>query len=490
MKPNPLSTLRKLFSFLVAWVILSSLQAEEPGFQSVRAATADTACRFGITSPLVSDGYDVASIGVGSYLDWGAVSNPSLPVGVEYIRVLRLRDDIYPQTLANLPSWVQANPGSVWVVGNEPDTVYGNQDALIPEVYAARYFDLATIIRDLDPSAMIAFGSIVQPTPIRMRYLDRAWNQLSIEAGSPAAASALVDLWSIHSFILNEQLGSWGTGIPPGFENDHADAVVITNFADTHSIDIFQQRIIAFRSWLSSKGEREKPLWITEYGSLFPPIDPPDGPDYVNVSDQDTASFMLATFDFMLSGADRQIGHPGDGNQLVQRWFWYSLNEYRYIFGGSIFDPDNEKILTVVGNAFTDYQSNNLAQPDLYPLSLTTVPVSYVSDGTLVNYRLDLTIENALFADASCAQVWIYDGDPESGGTLIAGPIWSSAIQSYYGTGKVSADWKAVQPLTQHTLYVLVNPVGVSDTNPDNNQASFLVYTDLPKLIFLPLLQR
>ena len=47
------------------------------------------------------------------------------PTGVEYIRVLRLRDDLYPQTLANLPAWVQANPGSVWVVGNEPDTTYG-----------------------------------------------------------------------------------------------------------------------------------------------------------------------------------------------------------------------------------------------------------------------------------------------------------------------------------------------------------------------------
>ena len=44
---------------------------------------------------------------------------------------------------------------------------------------------------------------------------------------------------------------SWGTGIPPGFENDHADAVIITDFADTYSIDIFQQRIIAFRSWMA-----------------------------------------------------------------------------------------------------------------------------------------------------------------------------------------------------------------------------------------------
>ena len=53
------------------------------------------------------------------------------------------------------------------MVGNEPDTTYENQDALLPEVYADRYFELATIIRRLDPSARIAFGSVVQPTPIR-----------------------------------------------------------------------------------------------------------------------------------------------------------------------------------------------------------------------------------------------------------------------------------------------------------------------------------
>jgi hypothetical protein len=88
----------------------------------------------------------------------------------------------------------------------------------------------------------------------------------------------LIDFWSIQSFILNEQENGWGTGIPPGFENDHADAVIITNFADTYSIDIFRERLIAFRGWMAGISERGKPLWITEYGSLFPPIDPPGGP--------------------------------------------------------------------------------------------------------------------------------------------------------------------------------------------------------------------
>src|SRR4030042_2414439 len=284
MKTNLFFTIRKILLFITAGVLISNPLNLKAEGQSVRAATADTVCRFGITSPLGSEGYDIASIGVGSYLDWGAASNPSLPDGMEYIRVLRLRDDLYPHTVIMLTEWVQANPGSVWVVGNEPDTTYENQDALLPEVYADRYYELATKIRSLDPTAQIAFGSIVQPTPIRLRYLDRAWTELAVQAGSSAGASAMIDNWSIHSFILNEG-GGWGTGIPPGFEDDNADAVIITNLDDTFSISIFQQSVIAFRNWMASKGERNKPRWITEYGSLLPPIDPPGGPDYANGGD-------------------------------------------------------------------------------------------------------------------------------------------------------------------------------------------------------------
>jgi hypothetical protein len=491
MKRNPLSTLAKITVFLVVGVLLVNPQPMKPEVGSAQAAVTDMVCRFGITSPLGGDGYDIESIGVGSYLDWGAGSNPILPTGIEYIRVLRLRDDVYPQTLANLPGWVQNNLGSYWVVGNEPDTTYGNQDALLPQFYADRYFALATIIRNLDPSARIAFGSVVQPTPIRIRYLQRAWDRLVANAGSAAAASNLIDFWSIHSFILNEQKYHWGTGIPPGFENDDDDAVIITDFSDTYSIDIFQERVSAFRSWMAYIGERGKPLWITEYGSLFPPIDPPGGPDYYNVSDQDTANFMLATFDFMLSAIDGQTGLPSDDNKLVQRWFWYSLNEHRYVFGGSIFDPDNGKIPTLVGEAFRDYQSLSLVQPDLFPVSLAIAPVSYNHDHTRVNYRLDVKIGNALSADTgSNAQVWIYDGDPDGEGTLIAGPILSDAIQRCGGNGMVSAYWTEVQPMNYHVLYVQVDPIGVSDMDPSNNQAYYVVFLGLPKLSFLPMIPR
>jgi hypothetical protein len=242
---------------------------------------------------------------------------------------------------------------------------------------------------------------------------------------------------------------------------------------------------------MTGKGEREKPLWITEYGSLLPPIDPPGGPNYYNVSDQDTANFMLATFDFMLSATDEVTGLPADDNKLVQRWFWYSLNDYRYHFGGTLLDPDNGKAPTLVGEEFIDYQSLDLAQPDLFPVSLMAAPVSYTPDRTRVNYRLNLTIGNGITADTSAgAHAWIYHGDPQAGGVLIAGPITAEVIQRCGGRGVASAEWLGVVPFTEYTLYVAVSPVGVVDSDPSNNQGQFSVFADLPKLQFVPLIQR
>jgi hypothetical protein len=488
--------MRKILILLLASIILLPPTSVQSDNETNPAMATDTVCRFGITSVYGSEGYDVESLGVGSYLDWGAVNNPTLPEGVEYIRVLRLRDDLYSNTRDNVAAWVEANPGSVWIIGNEPDTTYGQQDALVAEVYADRYYELAKIIRHHDPTARIGFGPVVQPTPIRIRYLTLAWNRLVADTGGALNASSLIDIWTIHAFILNEQRFSWGTGVPPGFEDDYEDAFIIElpdGVYKTYSIDIFQQWIFAFREWMASIGEREKPLWITEYGSLFPPVDPIGGPDYYNVSDANTAAFMLQTFDFMLSASDEQTGLPADSNQLVQRWYWFSLNAHRYAVGGSIYNPDypdyseyGESVITPVGDAFIAYQQSHLQEPDLSPTNLVIVPKSYNSDRSRVDYRLDITISNNNFDDGTCAQVWVYDGNPNEE-NLIAGPLPSSMIKSNYGTGLISVFWSGVEPMTQHQLYVVVEPIGISDTYPENNQAVFSVFTDLPKLHFLPL---
>jgi hypothetical protein len=272
------------------------------------------------------------------------------------------------QSAASAAANATAHPGSYWQVGNEPDTQYCNtdgscQDNVTAEQYADRYYAIATAIRAADPSAKIGFGSIVQPTPIRLYYLNLAWERLKVRAGSAAAATALIDFWSIHNFVLNEVAGQWGTGLPKGYQPSWGVPVNVTNFADTHNSNIFSNRVRAMRQWMKDRGQQNKPLWITEYGSLFPPE---TTSNLVTISQQKTADFMVATFNFMLTTRDANIGMPADGNRLVQRWFWYSLNENRDVYGGTLFDPVTGAA-TPVGQAFIDYTRNLPASTNCLP---------------------------------------------------------------------------------------------------------------------------
>ena len=73
---------------------------------------------------------------------------------------------------------------------------------------------------------------------------------------------------------------------------------------------------------------------------------------------------MISTFDYLLHAYNSAIGLPDDGYKLVQRWYWYSLNGYvkiyppeeeKYSYGGTLFDPDNNKQITNQGIAYKNY---------------------------------------------------------------------------------------------------------------------------------------
>jgi len=197
----------------------------------------------------------------------------------------------------------------------------------------------------------------------------------------------MIDIWTIHNFILNEQeyspsdIDYWGADIPPGFicPADCYDAFVVDdfNYSVTYSMEIFRNRIFTFREWLKSIGEQGKPLWITEYGSLFPDwevmvcYDHPDdcisrySPYEEWPLESDNIDYMISTFDYLLHSYDSAAGLPDDGYKLVQRWYWYSLNDHLYSFGGSLFDPDNNKLITKQGIAYKQYVEF-LINPKIY----------------------------------------------------------------------------------------------------------------------------
>jgi hypothetical protein len=238
------------------------------------------------------------------------------------------------QTIAGVARSV---PGSLWLVGNEPDRIAW-QDGVTPVQYATAYHQAYHALKQADPTALVAIAGVVQPTPLRLRYLDAVLAAYQQLYGEPMP----VDVWNVHNFILREERGSWGAEIPPGLPDNQG---VLREVDDHDNLDIFKAQIWAFRRWMRDRGQQNKPLIVSEYGILMPP-DYGFGPERVS-------RFLYGTFDFFFSTSDPSLGYPSDGNRLVQRWCWYSLSDTEFP-SGNLFDPQTSQ-MTLVGRAWLDY---------------------------------------------------------------------------------------------------------------------------------------
>lgn len=164
-------------------------------------------------------------------MDYQVRVNPPRFPGMEYVQMIRLHQKLTcplgtsedqvacpyeePHSHQHWPdeSTIQAsaraNPGSLWLIGNEMDRLDwpgGRQDEMLPELYAVAYHEMRSLIRAADPTARIAIGGIIQPTPLRLLYLDRVWDAYIRTYGSEMP----VDVWNIHAFLLQEERNAWG----------------------------------------------------------------------------------------------------------------------------------------------------------------------------------------------------------------------------------------------------------------------------------------
>ena len=460
-------------------------------------------CHFGIGLALGVSGYDLSILGVGGYLDWGVTRSKSVPENILYFYVLNVSNQAYPGVLKNLPALIAKNPGAFWIIGNEPDSEVNYQDHISAESYAARYYELASIIRQQDPEAHIGFGTIIQPSQIRITYLQKTLDAMvKLASGNRSKALGLIDVYTIHAFILNEeklynskgQTINWGAGLPIGYEPSWGAPEVIRISAGvdeswkTHSIDIFKRRVIRFREWMKALGEQNKPLWITEYGSLFPS----SGEGFLKVSDQDAVAFMEQTFNFVLGTKNKSLGYAGDADRLVQHLLWYSLNDYRWHFGGSLYDP-NTRSRTFVGDRFISYNPSIsivpvgqvdvtiLAQaPQVSPGGLGSAPGTH-------NYRIRVRAANLISSDRLTAvQVDLFEGSRWVGSTK--GSLARCAGQAEFAI----MDYN-LTPGEQHTYRAVISllPDNGVETNPANQDVTLPAVT-LPfvKTIFLPAVWR
>ena len=269
----------------------------------------------------------------GWWLNWAAVPQPPLRPDIPFARMVWAKD---AAGLAQIRALAEAHAGNLWLIGNEPDVAW--QGNATPEQYAQVYHDVYAVIRAADPSAYIAIGGISQPTPLRLAYLDRVLASFKARYGMDMP----VDIWNVHAFVLREEQGSWGVGVPPGMGVTQGKLYEIE---DHGSLDLLKQGIVTFRRWMAEHGQREKPLLVTEYGILMPE-------DY-GFPAEFVKEYMLASFDYMLNARDGSLGYTADDNRLVQAFCWYSTADTVYPTS-NLFDPDT-KAITPLGVAFRQY---------------------------------------------------------------------------------------------------------------------------------------
>jgi hypothetical protein len=284
------------------------------------------------------DSYNVYRLSAAWYVTSPEL-DPPVPAGMQPAFVVHLKG-IDPNLITDmLAPYVAHNHGRLWLLGNEPDReIY--QDDLLPSEYVVYYHNIYHFLKAQDPTAQVAIGAVVQPTPLRLYYLDMILNAYQSRYGEEMP----VDVWNIHNMILNEHPNDWGAGIPPGVPEDVAEALrVARSVYDNDNMDIFRQQVVAFRQWMAERGQRNKPLIITEFGVLMPE-------EWYPVFNRERVrAFMYGTFDFLLSATDESIGYPADGNRLVQRWAWYSLDDMfdpntAEGFNGNLFNRDTLEI--------------------------------------------------------------------------------------------------------------------------------------------------
>ena len=385
-------------------------------------AQATPLCRLGLNVFRVQVGnFDLQPLRLGWYLDQWAWASETQPNGIEYFLVVNLKqvgdaDFSFQPSGAALNAAIAAHPGAHWIIGNEPDRRHYQND-LLPEVYARAYHDVRAYILARDPTARLLAGAIVQPTPLRLQYLDRVLTAYQERYGAPLPA----DGWSIHNFILNERScdaypdSCWGAGIPPGIEAD--EGMVISDLNDHVRVDLFAQQIERFRGWMAANGYRNVPLHLTEYGVLMPA--------YLGFSPERVNQFMTDTFDYLLNETDADTGYPLDGNRLVQRYGWFSAVDPT--FNGSLFVSTAGAgpyvppfVRTAIGDHFAAYAAGLSAAPDLAVVSVAAAPL--LASGR-VSATLSAQVANLGHGQLpTAATVQFYDGDPQAGGAPIGAP--------------------------------------------------------------------
>ncbi|MCL4532294.1 MAG: glycoside hydrolase family 44 protein [Actinobacteria bacterium] len=233
----------------------------------------------------------LAALGAGSWYSFPG-SPARVPGRVELVRP--------GADLDELSSRARANPGTAWLIGNEPNVP--GQDDLQPAAYADFLRKVSTAIKGADPTAVLVGPNVLNwdatCTSCPGFPAGRAWSEAFLNSYQERYGPLPLDVWGIHAYSLD-----W----------DHLP--LVNAAAD-------QAQVTGAREWLDSRG-LQLHLWLTEFGVIW-------GFDGVQWVERDGKSVAVPVGSFrddlvggyvdeMLSWLSRS---SLDG--LVDRWFLYA----------------------------------------------------------------------------------------------------------------------------------------------------------------------
>ncbi len=251
-------------------------------------------------------------LGAGWFLDWGTRAwGANQPI--EYWQMIRITDGQFHPAIAEIQELAREHAGMVWVVGNEPDN--RSQDNIAPELYADLYDEAYTALKAADPSALVAVGAVTQASPLRFVYLQRVLDRYREVHGVDLPA----DWWTVHAYVLREEVDSWGAGIPAGI---NAKTGWLVEPSDHGNLTLFSDELIVFRGWMKAQGYQHTPLAVTEFGILLP--------DTFGYTPEVVGQYLWETFTWLDTATDPHTGCPTDEYRLVQRWAWFSLADANF----------------------------------------------------------------------------------------------------------------------------------------------------------------
>lgn len=391
------------------------LDADDPEPILEASATAPN-CRYGVTASQ-KGASQIVPMKIGWVVTFGPSKPSWVPSNVSHTPMIRLKQSrdangnrlptytARPSlTNSGLGQQIQANPGAVWIVGNEVDRVFW-QDDLMPEVYADAYHDAYHFIKQKDPTAKVAVSGLVLVTPGRLQYLDKVLDAYRAKYGTPMP----VDVWTFHAYIFPERIEDYvrpGDGVVPPDSGkpvfasvangtDPAIAMKLPHWwrplseqlelcqrddyyciYEHDSLDLFAQQVVAMRSWMKARGYQNTPLLLTEWSLLHQYKVDANGQciatkdEYGNCfTPQRVTKFMEDSIRYLENATDANLGYPLDNYRLVQQWAWFLLDDGdlgAFIDGNPslLIDPVSNN-LTQMGRKYRDLIAATTTQPNL-----------------------------------------------------------------------------------------------------------------------------